>query len=223
MEEGATHDMVYAKDGADVHTGVDIAAAVEGVEDDAVLALVAFVDEDRLLVLLRDEHGRLARRAQRVDHDVVREHVELLLLLPLNVRLARHADPIIVRHHHHRRQSVGHRCTRREGDLQVNEARSTDVGRDELGGRLDGTQEQGEVTGRRCAQAELVVQNMAARPLSASLTPPELVNAYAPGEGDDVGARELLVGHLGWREGVIERGGVRGKQEGLLTLAAVVL
>ena len=69
--QGNTHDVVNTKDGTDVHTGIDVAATVEWVEDDTVLSLVPVLDDDRLLELLRDEHRRLARRAQRVDHDVV--------------------------------------------------------------------------------------------------------------------------------------------------------
>ena len=58
--EGSTHDLVDPKDGADVHAGVDVAAAVERVEHDAVLAFVAVLDDDGLLELLGDEDGGLA-------------------------------------------------------------------------------------------------------------------------------------------------------------------
>lgn len=56
-----THDLIYAKDGTNVHTSVDVAATVERIEDDAVFALVLVLDDDGLLELLRDEHGGLAR------------------------------------------------------------------------------------------------------------------------------------------------------------------
>ena len=92
LRSTATHDSINAKDSADVHTGIDVAATVERVKDDTVLALVRIVDDHRLVKLLRHKHRRPARRAQGVDHDVVREHIELLLLLALHVRLARQAD-----------------------------------------------------------------------------------------------------------------------------------
>lgn len=47
-----TDDLIYSENGADVHTGVDVAGAVERVEDDAVFALVLVVDDDGLLELL---------------------------------------------------------------------------------------------------------------------------------------------------------------------------
>lgn len=92
IEKRCTHDLVYTKDGADVHTGVDVAAAVERVEDDAVFALVRVLDDDGIVDLLRDEHGALAGCPEGVDHDVVREYVEFLLFLALHVCLSRHSD-----------------------------------------------------------------------------------------------------------------------------------
>jgi predicted LPLAT superfamily acyltransferase len=46
--------VIDAKDCSDVYTGVDVAATVQGVEDDTVLPPVAILDEDSLLVLFRD-------------------------------------------------------------------------------------------------------------------------------------------------------------------------
>lgn len=43
------HDLVDAKDSADVYTGIDITAAVEGVEHDAIFAFVAALDENGVL------------------------------------------------------------------------------------------------------------------------------------------------------------------------------
>jgi hypothetical protein len=54
---------------------------------------VTGVDDDRVLVLFRDEDGALAGSAERVDHDVVRENVELLLVLALDVGGTGDADP----------------------------------------------------------------------------------------------------------------------------------
>ena len=85
--------MVDAKDGADVHTGVDVAAAVKWIKYDAVFALVLFIDENSINQLLRHQHGCLAGRTQRIDHDVVGKNIELLLLLTLDIGLASEADP----------------------------------------------------------------------------------------------------------------------------------
>ena len=47
------------------------------------------------------------------------------------------------------------------GDAQVDEARFAHIGRDELAGGLDGGEEEGEIAGRRGAEAELVREDMA--------------------------------------------------------------
>jgi hypothetical protein len=49
VSDDTTH---HAKDGANVDTGVDIGAAIEWVEDDAVSSPTLLVDDDDLLVLL---------------------------------------------------------------------------------------------------------------------------------------------------------------------------
>lgn len=46
--------MVYAKDGPDVHTGIDVATAVEWVKHDTVLSPVFLVDDDGLFELFGD-------------------------------------------------------------------------------------------------------------------------------------------------------------------------
>ena len=69
--ERRTHDLVDSEYGADVDTRVDVAATVQRVEDDAILALIPILDDDRVLEFFRDEHGTLAGCAQRVDHDVI--------------------------------------------------------------------------------------------------------------------------------------------------------
>ena len=48
-----------------------------------------------------------------------------------------------------------------EGHSQIDQSRFSDIGRDELGGRLDGGEEKGEIAGRGCAEAELVSEDMA--------------------------------------------------------------
>ena len=49
-----------------------------------------------------------------------------------------------------------------EGHSQIDQARFPDVGRDELGRRLDRGQEQREVTGRGGPETELVVEDVPA-------------------------------------------------------------
>ena len=57
-----THDMIDTKDSTNIHTRIDIAAPIERVKDDAVLAPMSVVDEDGLFEFFRDEYGSLTRR-----------------------------------------------------------------------------------------------------------------------------------------------------------------
>ena len=86
-------NLVNTKDSPDIHTSIDIAATVERIKDDAVFALVPVVNDDRMFVLFRHEHCGLPGRAQRVDHDVIREHIQLFLFLALHIGLASETDP----------------------------------------------------------------------------------------------------------------------------------
>ena len=81
------------------------------------------------------------------------------------------------------------------GCLQVNETRFADVGRDELGRRLDRGQEQREVTGRGGPQAELVVEDVPADRGPLIIPHAVLAGHCVPGEGNNVGAGEGLVRH----------------------------
>lgn len=65
------YDVVDTKDCPNVDTGVDVAAAVQGIEDDAVLPSVAVFNDNGLLVLFRDEDCGLSGGPEAVDHDVV--------------------------------------------------------------------------------------------------------------------------------------------------------
>lgn len=82
---GGTYQCVDSKDGPDVNTSVDVAAAVEGVENDTILASVTLFNDDRVLELLGDKNSRLARCPEGIDHDVIRQDVQLLLFFPLNI------------------------------------------------------------------------------------------------------------------------------------------
>jgi hypothetical protein len=87
-----TYDFINAKNGANVNTSVNVAAAVEGVKDDAVGAPVLLLDDDRVLEFLRDKDSGLAGRSQGVDHNVIRQNIELLLLLSLYISLSGEAN-----------------------------------------------------------------------------------------------------------------------------------
>ena len=80
-----TYQCVDSKDGPDVNTSVDVAATIEGVENDTVLASVTFFDDDRVLELFGNKNSRLARSPEGINHDVIGQDVQLLLFLPLNV------------------------------------------------------------------------------------------------------------------------------------------
>lgn len=81
------HKAIDAKDGANGDAAVDVARAIERVKADDVAALErSILDKDGLLVLLAHEDRRLAGRPERVDKDLVGEHVELLDLFALHVR-----------------------------------------------------------------------------------------------------------------------------------------
>jgi hypothetical protein len=97
-----THNLVHSKDGADVDTGVNVGATIQRVKHDTVVALETSIistltttaDDDGLLQLLRDQYGSLAGRAEGVDHDLVREDIELLLVLALHVLFAGQTDAV---------------------------------------------------------------------------------------------------------------------------------
>src|SRR6266702_90816 len=62
-EQEDPHDLIYSKNCADVYTGVDVAASIKWVEDDAVLSLVSVFDDDGLIEFFRHKHGGLSGRA----------------------------------------------------------------------------------------------------------------------------------------------------------------
>ena len=55
--------------------------------------LESILDEDGLLVLLRDQNGGGARGLEGVDEDLVGNHVELLLVLSLHIGAAGKTGP----------------------------------------------------------------------------------------------------------------------------------
>lgn len=85
------------------------------------------LDDNSILHLLRDHDLALARRAQGVHHDIVREHVELLLVLALDVGVPGETDEV---------DEPGFADVRGDvfgGDLGVSE-RGTGTGRPREGG-----------------------------------------------------------------------------------------
>lgn len=80
------HQVVNTKDGADRNSTVDVAATVQRVKDDNVLALVLALDDNRVLVLFRDHDRNLVRALQRVDENLVGEHIQFLLFLGVDIR-----------------------------------------------------------------------------------------------------------------------------------------
>ena len=63
--------MVDTEDRSDVYTGIDVAATIQGIEDDTVLPPVTVFDKDGLFVLFRDENCGFSRGPETVDHDIV--------------------------------------------------------------------------------------------------------------------------------------------------------
>jgi len=80
-----TYHLVYTKNSSNIDASIDIAAAVERVKDNAISASVLLFNEDCVVLFLGDENCCFAAGAKRIDHDVVRKHVELFLLFALYV------------------------------------------------------------------------------------------------------------------------------------------
>ena len=84
---------VDAEDGADTDVYIDVAAAIQWIHGDHVLATVVEVHD--VVVLLAGHGAHHALAAQEADEDVVRVHVQLLLLFALDVLRALCADDIL--------------------------------------------------------------------------------------------------------------------------------
>ena len=84
------------EDGADADVDVDVAGAVERVEDDDVLAVLRgrAATTIGLVVLLGGHDGDVAAAAQAVQQRLVGEHVELLHGFALDVLLAGGAEDV---------------------------------------------------------------------------------------------------------------------------------
>lgn len=95
-----TYHSVDTKDRANVHTSIDIATAIKRVEDDAILSSVFFLDDDCIVKLLGHKNCRLSRCTKSIDHNIIGEHVQLLLFFTLHVRFTcqTYTDPMSDRH-----------------------------------------------------------------------------------------------------------------------------
>lgn len=96
---GTLLDLVDPKDRPDVDSRVDVATPVERVESDTIVADEVSVcgvgaDHDRVLPFLGDEDATLSTGSEGVDHDLVREDVELLLFFTLDVLPAGQTDQV---------------------------------------------------------------------------------------------------------------------------------
>lgn len=115
--------LVHAKNGADGDTGVEVAAAVDGVAGDRVTGLWVFGKVNDLLLLLRDQHGTLARGAHGGNEEVIANDIELLLVVAGGIGGAREAG-------------------------EVDETGASDVVGNGLEGELQSVTEEGEVARR---------------------------------------------------------------------------
>jgi hypothetical protein len=79
-------DHVNPEDCSDGDTTVDVGGAIQRIETNAVLPTEGRVDEYGLLVLFRHKNAGAAAADERLDKDLVGEHIELLLLLTLQPR-----------------------------------------------------------------------------------------------------------------------------------------
>ena len=60
----------------------------------SLLPLVPTSHNNGILNLLRDHHTTLSRSSQSIDHNVIRQNIELLLVIARGVRLARQTDEV---------------------------------------------------------------------------------------------------------------------------------
>lgn len=88
-----TYHFVNSKDSTDVDTGIDVTAAVKRIENDTVFAPVLLFDDDSIVEFFGDKDSGLPRSAESVDHDVVREDIQFLLLLALDIGFTCQAYP----------------------------------------------------------------------------------------------------------------------------------
>ena len=116
--------MVAAEDRenrADADVDVDVAGAVERIEDDDVFPELAIaLDDHGIFVFFRRHDGHVAAVAQKLQQRLIRDDVELLDLLALDVRFARDAD-------------------------DAGQSRAANLSRDDLGGQRDSGQQPGEL------------------------------------------------------------------------------
>ena len=149
-----TYDTVDTKDGTDVYAGIDVAATIQRIKHNTVVALVLVLDDDGFIKLLRDKHRCLAGSSERIDHDVIGQNIQFLLRLALNVGLPSETNAT--------QDQFG--CSREYADFsQVDQTRFPDVSSDELGSCLNGREEKSEITSGYGTETELLAQDMTVR------------------------------------------------------------
>lgn len=89
-----TYHFVNTKDGSDRDTAINVGGSIEGIKDDAVLALVLGLDHNGLLVFLGDHDSDLVGGSERVHKDLVGNNIQLLLLLALDVGRVGKTSPV---------------------------------------------------------------------------------------------------------------------------------
>lgn len=92
-----SYDLVDSEDGADVDTCVDVAATVQGIEHDAVFALVALLHNNGVLQLFGNKDCGFARCAEGIHHDIIGQDIQLLLLFALDIGLTGQTDAVEIR------------------------------------------------------------------------------------------------------------------------------
>ena len=66
-----TYDLINAENRPNVHTSVDVTAAIEWIKYDTVFALQLILDDDRLIQLFGNQDSRLSGCSESVNHDII--------------------------------------------------------------------------------------------------------------------------------------------------------
>jgi hypothetical protein len=78
---------IDAEDRTDRDTGIDVGRAIQRIENNDVVTRVSLLNKDGGVFLLRGEGSSTARRTEASTKDLVRNDIELLLVLTLDVGL----------------------------------------------------------------------------------------------------------------------------------------
>lgn len=81
--------LVDTKNRSDTDVAVNVARSIQGIKGDAVLSRSTGRNDDRVLVLFRDENAADSRVNERVDHHFVGQDIELFLVVTSGVDFSR--------------------------------------------------------------------------------------------------------------------------------------